>query len=66
MLKYVINSVAKLWTQYNYNITFEINAKMIDVNIPRKYLFFAALYIDNRKLRRVADITNDFDLNITH
>ena len=28
-----LNSAAKPWTQFNYNITFEINGKIIAVNI---------------------------------
>ena len=28
-----LNSTAKPWTQFNYNITFEINVKIIAVNI---------------------------------
>ena len=39
-MKSGLNSAAKPWTQYNYNITFEINGKIIDVNIHWNYLFF--------------------------
>ena len=35
-----LTSVAKLWTQINYNVTFEKNDKIIDANIHRNYLFF--------------------------
>ena len=28
-----LNSVAKPWTQFNYNLTFEINGKVVAVNI---------------------------------
>ena len=35
-----LNSVAKPWTQFNYNITFEINGNIIAVNIHWKDLFF--------------------------
>ena len=35
-----LNSAAKSWTQINFNITFEINGKIIAVNIHWNYLFF--------------------------
>ena len=38
-----------------YNITFEINCKIIDVNIHLHYIFFAVQYTDNWKSRYVAD-----------
>ena len=54
------------WTQINYNITFEINCTIIDVNIHWYYLFFVALYTDNWKLRCVVAYANDFELTITY
>ena len=32
-IKRGLNSTVKTWTQFNYNITFEINGKIIDGNI---------------------------------
>ena len=52
-------------TQFNYNITFEINCKIIDVNIHVNYIFFAVQYTENWKSRCVADHNNDFELTIT-
>ena len=40
MLKHEINSVAKLWTQYNCNFIFEINVTMIDVLIFIESIYF--------------------------
>ena len=34
------NKAANPWTQFNNNITFAINGKIIHVNIHRNYLFF--------------------------
>ena len=38
-VKRELNSNAKPWTQLNYNITFEINGKIIDVNIHWNYFY---------------------------
>ena len=35
-----LKSAAKPWTQFTYNITFEINFKIIDDNTHGNYLFF--------------------------
>ena len=40
-IKRGLNSVANPRTQFNYNITFEINWKVINANINKNYLFFA-------------------------
>ena len=57
-----LNLVEKPWTQFDYNITYEINCKIIDVNIHWNCLFFAVYYINNWRPRCVADHNNDFDL----
>ena len=37
-------------SQFSYNITFDINVKIIDFNIRWKYLFFTVYYTNNWKL----------------
>ena len=37
-----LNLAAKPWTQFNYNVPFEINGKIIDGNVHQNYVFFTA------------------------
>ena len=60
-----LNSASKSWTQFNFNITFEINGKITDGNILWNYLYFRVKYTDNWKLRYVTDYNNNFELTIT-
>ena len=41
-----LNSASKSWTQFDYNIAFEIPGKIIDANIYWNYLLFTVKYID--------------------
>ena len=60
-----MDSIQPQKTQFNYNVTFEINWKIIDGNIHLNYIFFAVQDTDNWKSRCVADRNNDFELTIT-